>query len=82
VIRKVKVLISGGNSATQREDVLTSIYPTEIPALYGTDKNQVWVHQDKASSHTSATSQALGNKRPRTIDESSAAETPMPNHSS
>ncbi|KAJ9599342.1 hypothetical protein L9F63_010163, partial [Diploptera punctata] len=30
------------NSQYHQQEVITPIYPTEIPALYGTDKNQVW----------------------------------------
>ena len=37
-----------------KKTTLTPIFCTEIPALYGADSNKVWLHQDKASSHTSA----------------------------
>ena len=54
VEKKAKV-----NSQYYQDEVLTPIYHTEIPALYGRDKNKVWVHQDKASSHTSRSTLAF-----------------------
>ena len=42
------------NSAYYQTNVLTPIFREEIPALYGADAIKVWLHQDKASSHTSA----------------------------
>lgn len=51
-IRKVEKNVKV-NSLYYQTNVLDPIYHTEIPALYGTDANMVWLHQDKASSHTS-----------------------------
>ena len=42
------------NSAYYQTNVLTPIFRTQIPALYGADSNKVWLHQNKASSHKSA----------------------------
>ncbi|KMQ81781.1 transposase, partial [Lasius niger] len=47
------------NPAYYQTEVLTPIFRTEVPALYGRDKNRVWVHQDKASSHTSRSTLAF-----------------------
>ena len=41
------------NSVYYQEKVLSPIYFDEIPSLYGSEMNNVWIHQDKASSHTS-----------------------------
>lgn len=40
------------NAAYYQTNVLDPIYRQDIPRLYGTASNQVWIHQDKASSHT------------------------------
>lgn len=48
VAPKVKV-----NSAYYQAQVLDPIFRKEIPSLYGRDSQRVWLHQDKASSHTS-----------------------------
>ena len=48
VEKKAKV-----NSVYYQEKVLSSIYFDEIPSLYGSEINNVRIHQDKASSHTS-----------------------------
>ncbi|PSN58044.1 hypothetical protein C0J52_02035 [Blattella germanica] len=41
------------NSPYYQDNILTPIYHKETPALYGTTKNKVWIHKDKATSHTS-----------------------------
>jgi hypothetical protein len=41
------------NSVYYQENVLTPIMRDEIPAMYGNETKNVWLHQDKASSHTS-----------------------------
>ena len=41
------------NSKVYQEDILEPIYTKDIPNIYGNDKNKVFVHMDKASSHTS-----------------------------
>lgn len=41
------------NSTYYQDNVLTPIYTKDVPALYGTMSNKVFIHQDKASSHTS-----------------------------
>jgi hypothetical protein len=41
------------NSAYYQTEVLNPIFHQDIPSLYGNDVEKVWVHQDKASSHTS-----------------------------
>ena len=48
VEKKAKV-----NSVYYQEKVLSPIYFDEIPSLYGSEMNNVWIHQDKASSHAS-----------------------------
>ena len=48
VEKKAKV-----NSVYYQEKILSPIYLDEIPSLYGSEMNNVWIHQDKASSHTS-----------------------------
>jgi len=42
------------NAAYYQANVLKPIIERDIPALYGGEANQVWIHQDKASSHTAA----------------------------
>lgn len=42
------------NSAYYQTNVLQPIYDHDIPRLYGADAQRVRIHQDKASSHTSA----------------------------
>jgi hypothetical protein len=41
------------NSAYYQKNILEPIYRHDIPYLYGEDKNRVFIHQDKAPSHTS-----------------------------
>ena len=41
------------NSLYYQESVLRHIFEEEIPTLYGSEAKNVWVHHDKASSHTS-----------------------------
>ena len=48
IIRRVE---NKGNSAYYQEKALSPIYFNEIPSLYGREMNNVWIHQDKASSH-------------------------------
>jgi hypothetical protein len=43
------------NSTYYQTNVLAPLFTQEIPNLYGVEKNKVWLHQDKASSHTSKT---------------------------
>lgn len=40
------------NAAYYQENILDPLYLQDIPALYGEDVQNVWLHQDKASSHT------------------------------
>ena len=53
VTKNVKI-----NSAYNQAEVLDPLFKTEVPALYGNDSSKVWVHQDKASSHTSRSTAA------------------------
>lgn len=53
VSAKVKI-----NSAYFQQEVLTPLYRQDIPEIYGNDIDKVWVHMDKASSHTSASTAA------------------------
>ena len=48
VEKKAKV-----NSVCYQEKVLSPVYFDEVPSLYGSEMNDVWIHQDKASNHTS-----------------------------
>ena len=41
------------NSLYYQQNVIRPIMLDVIPKLYGSDRHKVWVHQDKASSHTS-----------------------------
>ena len=41
------------NFGYYQANVVAPVYRHDIPHLYGRDQNRVWVHQDKASSHTS-----------------------------
>lgn len=45
------------NSAFYQQHILTPIYTEDLPRLYGNAVNQVRVHMDKASSHTSRSTQ-------------------------
>jgi len=53
VAKNVKI-----NSAYYQTEVLDPLFKTEVPALYGNDSSKVWVHKDKASSHTSRSTAA------------------------
>jgi hypothetical protein len=44
------------NSAYFQRHVLEPIYREDIPRLYGNEASKVWIHMDKASSHTSRSS--------------------------
>src|ERR1700678_118632 len=46
------------NAAYYQANVLEPIYRDQIPALYGAHVHKVWLHQDKASSHTAKSTQA------------------------
>lgn len=46
------------NSLYYQTNVLDPLYRSEVPALYGTQATSVWIHQDKASSHTSKSTRA------------------------
>ena len=50
------------NSVYYQTNVLTPLYRTEIPALYGPETGMAWIHQDKASSHTSKTTRSFMNR--------------------
>ena len=41
------------NSTYYQDNVLRPLFEEEIPKLYGNRSNCVYLHQDKASSHTS-----------------------------
>src|SRR5258705_9068263 len=43
------------NAKYYQDHILDPIYRVEIPALYGTATPNVWIHQDKAFSHTAKT---------------------------
>lgn len=40
------------NAVYYQTNILEPIYREEIPALYGAEASKVWIHQDKAASHT------------------------------
>lgn len=46
------------NAAYYQRNVLDPLFHQEIPALYGNDVANVWLHQDKASSHTAKSTTA------------------------
>lgn len=54
VDKKTKV-----NSVYYQSNVLEPIFKRDVPALYGARSNMVWIHQDKASSHTSASTRVF-----------------------
>ncbi|KAJ9597789.1 hypothetical protein L9F63_011397 [Diploptera punctata] len=40
------------NEAYFQENVMDPIFDEDIPRLYGADTSKVWIHMDKALSHT------------------------------
>jgi hypothetical protein len=46
------------NAVYYQTNVLDQIYREQLPQLYGNDVRNVWIHQDKASSHTAKSTQA------------------------
>ena len=44
------------NAVYFQEKVMDPIFDQDIPRLYGDDSSKVWIHMDKASSHTARSS--------------------------
>ena len=47
------------NTAYFQENVMDPLYDAHIPHLYGDETTNVWIHMDKASSHTARSSQSF-----------------------